>query len=683
MRLLLATLLVLTIEAVVLLAFGYIIPGFRVPGIEAAFIWVLIFTAFNLVLRPILIFITIPFTVLSFGLFSLVINFWSILISAQVLPGFEVDGWGAAILVTLGMTLVQILTPGLVPADSTGAIYYWMARRASRKYRKPGENAPGIYMLEIDGLSEPMLQHAIELGYVPNIASWVRSGNYRLVEYDCGAPCQTMSCQSGILYGDNWDIPAFRWFEKESNRLLVANHPEDGAEIERRRNKDTELLAPHGTGVSNLVSGGAQRNIMVGSKLRVVPGSFTWRSNNYFVFFLNPYNFPRTLIMVIRELAVELWERNMQRIRNIQPRVRRDLVFLGERIGTVPMLRDIGSYLLMVDVANGVPSAYMTFLGYDVVAHHAGPQSRDALRTLRGIDRRIGSIARTAWRYRPDSLVIVLADHGQSHGWTFLQRYGESLQQLTERLMADGGLVHFSADEHEGLAQLDSLFTELGVQGRFGSTTSFAARTEGERDPAREVSASEADVVVCGSGNLGLIYFKRFEGRAMLEELAECFPNVVQGIVAHEGVSFVVVKSEQRGSLVIAKDGVRYLATGEVEGQDPLAPLGPNALRQVERMDSFPHAPDILVNSVYDPVSGEVPAFEELVGSHGGFGGLQTRPFLCFPDHLELDPAEIRDANDVHTVLLRWRAGLPGASGSQPLQTLQATTDGLTQPVAE
>lgn len=665
MRLVLATLLVLGIEALALIVFGWVIPGLTIPGIESAFIWVLLFTGFNLLLRPLLIFITIPFTVLSFGLFSLVINFFSILVSAQLLPGFEVDGWGAALLVTLGMTLIQVVTPGFISPDTSGAIYYWMARRASRKYRKDGKNAPGLYMLEIDGLSEPMLRHAIELGYVPNIASWVSSGRFRLVEYDCGAPCQTMSCQSGILYGDNWDIPAFRWFEKESNRLLVANHPEDGAEIERRRNQDTALLAPHGTGVSNLVSGGAERNIMVGSKLRVLAGSLTWRANNYFVFFLNPYNFPRTLVLVIRELIVELWERNLQRIRNVQPRVRRDLVFLGERIGTVPMLRDIGSYLLMVDVANGVPAAYMTFLGYDVVAHHAGPSSRDALRTLRGIDQRIGSIARTAWRYTPDSLVIVLADHGQSHGWTFLQRYGESLQQLTERLMADGSRVHFSADEHEGLAQLDGLFTELGVQGRFGATTDLAARAEDDRDPAHAVSAGEADVVVCGSGNLGLIYFKEFEGRATIEQLAERFPNVVQGIVAHEGVSFVVVKSAQRGSLVIGKAGVRYLVTGEVEGVDPLDRLGPNAVRQVARMDSFPHAPDILVNSVYDTITGEVPAFEELVGSHGGFGGLQTRPFLCFPAHLDLDPAEIRDSNDVHGVLTRWRDRMSGTATSE------------------
>ena len=676
MRLVLATLLVLGIEALALRFFGYIIPGIEVPDLGRAFLWVILLVAVNMVLRPILIFLTIPFTVLSFGLFSLLINFATILLSAELLPGFEVDTWSAALWVTLGMTLVQMITPGLVPSDSTGAVYYWIARRASRKYRRDRHDAPGLYMLEIDGLSEPMLRHAIEQGYVPNIAEWVRSGKFKLAEYDCGAPCQTMSCQSGILYGDNFDIPAFRWFEKEHNRLLVANHPQDGAEIERRRATEHELLVPHGTGISNLVSGGAERNVMVGSKLRVLPGSLRWRGNNYYTFFLNPYNFPRTFILLLREVIVEIWERNSQRLRNVQPRVKRDIIFLLERAGTVPMLRDIGSYLLMVDVANGLPVAYMTFLGYDVVAHHAGPESHDALRTLRGIDQHIGYIAGVAERHSSESVVVVLSDHGQSHGWTFLQRYGESLEQLTARLMADGDRVHFSVDEHEGLAQLDSLFTELGLQRRFGTTTRFTARMEEGSAPTPPVSASEADVVVCGSGNLGLIYCKAIEGRATLEQLAERYPNLVQGIVAHAGVAFVVVKSEQRGSMVIAKDGVRFLVTGEVDGVDPLAQFGPNALHQVQRMDSFPHAPDILVNSIYDPVTGEVASFEELVGSHGGFGGLQTRPFICYPARLEFDPRQIRDSNDINGVLRGWRTQLGIAPAAQPAATTQRAVAG-------
>ncbi|MGD8466660.1 MAG: phage holin family protein, partial [Anaerolineae bacterium] len=69
-----------------------------------------------------------------------------------------------------------------------------------------------------------------------------------------------------------------------------------------------------------------------------------------------------------------------------------------------------------------------------------------------------------------------------------------------------------------------------------------------------------------------------------------------------------------------------YLADGQVEGEDLLAVFGPNAAAHVRRTDSFPDAPDILVSSFSDPETGEVAAFEELIGSHGGLGGWQTQP---------------------------------------------------------
>ena len=43
------------------------------------------------------------------------------------------------------------------------------------------------------------------------------------------------------------------------------------------------------------------------------------------------------------------------------------------------------------------------------------------------------------------------------------------------------------------------------------------------------------------------------------------------------------------------------------------------------------HAPDLLLISQYDPELGEVAAFEELIGSHGGLGGPQTEPFILHP----------------------------------------------------
>jgi hypothetical protein len=90
----------------------------------------------------------------------------------------------------------------------------------------------------------------------------------------------------------------------------------------------------------------------------------------------------------------------------------------------------------------------------------------------------------------------------------------------------------------------------------------------------------------------------------------------------------------------------------------------------VRRTHSFPHTADIMVNSFHDPADGEVLSFEEQIGSHGGLGGAQARPFLLSPLALSA-PADagedLAGAEHVHRVLRRW---LRESGGPQlPLRT--------------
>jgi putative membrane protein len=96
------------------------------------------------------------------------------------------------------------------------------------------------------------------------------------------------------------------------------------------------------------------------------------------------------------------------------------------------------------------------------------------------------------------------------------------------------------------------------------------------------------------------------------------------------------------------------LESGRVEGTDPLIDFGPHAADHLRRLDTFPHMGDIVVNSLYAPATGEVAAFEELVGSHGGLGGLQTEPFLMFPATWKMEDHQIVGAPEMYTVLNRW-----------------------------
>jgi hypothetical protein len=91
--------------------------------------------------------------------------------------------------------------------------------------------------------------------------------------------------------------------------------------------------------------------------------------------------------------------------------------------------------------------------------------------------------------------------------------------------------------------------------------------------------------------------------------------------------------------------------------QGPLADFGPGVADAVRRTHSFPHTADIMVNSWYDPAEGEVLAFEEQIGSHGGLGGSQGNPFLLSPHTFSTPVDEGEDlvgAEQVHRVLRRW-----------------------------
>ncbi len=114
------------------------------------------------------------------------------------------------------------------------------------------------------------------------------------------------------------------------------------------------------------------------------------------------------------------------------------------------------------------------------------------------------------------------------------------------------------------------------------------------------------------------------------------------------------------GPLALGARGVHYLADGRVDGDDPLASFSPNAAEHLRRTDAFPHVPDILVNSFYDPLLDEGCAFEELISFHGGLGGPQTQAFILHPATLRVPDGPIVGAAAVHALLLGWRQSLQG-----------------------
>ena len=83
---------------------------------------------------------------------------------------------------------------------------------------------PGVIFLEIDGLSHDALKRAMAAGKARTMRKWVESGSHVLVPWETDLSSQTSASQAGILHGNNSDIPAFRWFDKQLGRVVVSSN---------------------------------------------------------------------------------------------------------------------------------------------------------------------------------------------------------------------------------------------------------------------------------------------------------------------------------------------------------------------------------------------------------------------------------------------------------------------------
>jgi uncharacterized membrane protein YvlD (DUF360 family) len=668
---------VLVVSALSLAGAVWILPGLSLTGWGAGIATLAVLGLLNGVGWPFVMRFAAPLVFWTAGTIGLFANALVLSVTAHVVDGFDVAGFWWAVFGSLVMTGFSVFVAGLLAVDDDEV---WrrntMRRMVGRRESPDTTDVPGVLFLQIDGLSAPVLRQAVRDGYAPTLARWIRSGSHRVVEWECDLSSQTGASQAGILLGDNADMPAFRWYDKQTGRVVTTNRPQDAAEIERLRSDGTGLLVDGGVSRANVFSGDSTDSMFTFSTV-VVRSPTQNRTNALTYVFSDPYFFSRLLVLGIADIGHEIRARRRARRRRVEPRLERTGTYPLLRAATTVLLRDLTVATLMSDVYRGVPVGYVDFVGYDEVAHHSGIAAPDALEVLLRLDHQFRRLERAiAGAPRPYHLVA-LSDHGQSQGSTFLQRYGVTLSGLVASLVDDHTSIRAPRLSSEGWGNLNGALTDV-VNDENSRAAQVVAAIVGRRtvggevalgpadSPSRSDTAGDAGVVVLASGNLGLISFPDIDGRASIEDLAVRFPGLVAGLAAHPGIGFVMVRSELFGPMVIGSQGVHYLDDERVEGTDPLAVFGPNIVHHLRRTDSFSNAPDILVNSFYDPDSDEGAAFEELIGFHGGVGGSQTRPFILAPSEFPLPDEPVVGAEAVHVILKQWRALVSSAAAPDP-----------------
>ena len=614
--------------------------GVKISYFDDIFFFVLFISIINAILWPILTRLLMPFLVLTFGIGTLIING---LILEFFAPLFDITIEGPAIiLVPIAMAFVTTLLSALITIEDDGSYYRSVYRDAEKKRKDEVKDYEGLIIVEIDGLAYDVLREAIDKGLMPTVKSLIDSNSHILREWETDLSSQTGASQAGILHGNNENITAFRWIEKENdNQMMQCSGPKKVQVLEERISDGNGLLVENGASRSNLFSGDTDNVIFTMSKILNIKKLY---NKAWFSVFSNPSNFARVVSLFLAEMILEIISQFKHEIKDIKPRISRGLVYIPTRAGTNVFMREINTSTLIGDMMVGdIDVAYSTYLGYDEIAHHSGVRDEDSWNALKGMDKQIKRLI-GANKYCPRKYQFVIqSDHGQTNGATFKQRYGESFEDFVKSLLPQDTQMFAKMSSNE-----DHYAESFMFQDKIRSINDWIEDKE-KIDEEKELS--EYEVIVLASGNLAMIYLTQWKHRLTYEEMNESFPELIPGIVNNEYIGFILVKSNQYGDLAIGRDGIYYLDSGKVEGANPLDGFGDNIVRHLKRSSSFKYAPDILVNSFYDAERDEVCAFEELVGSHGGAGGSQSKPFILYPSDWQMPDDEIIGAESIYKIL--------------------------------
>ena len=689
LKTIITTVLLIVVNTIAVLFTDYISADFNVGPIYNSLIIVIAVAIANAVLWPIFRRFLMKFIILTFGIGSLFINSLIFYIATYFIPGVYVGFygfWQVPIIMAVATTLfTQITNTNYYDSYIKSILKYALKQKTENN-----KQYPGIIMLEIDGLSFNTLKKAIDNNVMPTLKDWIENNTHTLKQWETDLSSQTGASQAGILHGNNKDIVAYRWVEKENdNNIMVSGKLSHAPQIEKRISNGDGLLV-NGISIANMFSGDSKISSLTSSRLDGISRIY---NKTLHTIFLDSYNFQRIFILFLWDILVEFKSQLVHDIKNIQPRLRRTPVYAAVRAGANVVLRESATEILTSEIFTGeIDTAYATFMGYDEVAHHSGVEDNDVWGILKQIDVQFSRITSAIEMADRDYKIVILSDHGQTNGATFKQRYGVTLGNYVRSLLPNDitffkneyNIDHFRdaiLPENKQLKTIkehvenirDDLFDENGtIQNlrkeledrkpaiifeneqylnlRENYSNSLEYIKDHEAIPQSTQKAKDSELIVLGSGNMGLIYLTQWKQRLTYEEIVMLFPNLIPGLVNHSGIGFLLVNSISNGGMVIGQNGIYYLNNDKIIGENPLKDFGENASKHLKRQNGFKNMPDIMVNSFYDSENDEVCAFEELIGSHGGLGGNQSKPFILYPSEWH-DPGDLVGAESIYKFL--------------------------------
>ena len=664
---------IIIVQAITMILLQLFLPGLQIDSLVSA----LVLAGTLILAQAVYWWIFVNFLawlpVWLYPLVTFILSGAGVLLVGNFFQGVTIDTIGTGIWIALTLAGVNAILGGLLSVDMDEKFDRNVTLKMVQRRSKVIESdEPGILYLEIDGLGEVMLRKALDEGEMPNLARWIASGTHQIVGWETDFSSQTGAMQTGILLGDNTDIPAYRWWDRQQGKMIMSGLPKDAQDIEARLSNGRGLCSSGGASRGNMFSGDATESMLTFS---TILNRQRGRGPGFYTYLLSPYVVARLVTRFVTEIIKEWWQAYQQRKRKDSYRVKsRNPAYAFLRGFMSPVLQDLTTYMVISDVLRGLPAIYALYAGYDDLAHFAGMGSEEASEALHEIDRYFGRIERALVNAPRLYHVVVLSDHGQTLGHTFQNAHGITLEELVKGLVKGGTDIFYSMAHNEAWDDFNAFLGEATASE--ARTASVVRRMVASRQrqghievgplaatPDKiEAGAREAEIVVMASGCTGLIYFTDSKERMIYEQIQDAHPELIVGLINHPGVGFVLVRSQEQGDMVINNDGIHYLNNDHVDGTDPLGVFGPNAAEHLRRESSYSNCPDIVVNAVYNPHTGEAACFEDQVSHHGGLGGPQNYPFVLRPTMLPYDGVPVVGARSLYRLLRTWRDELQPTS---------------------
>lgn len=484
------------------------------------------------------------------------------------------------------------------------------------------KKSKGLIILQVDGLGYHYLQQALRQKHLPFVQSLIDDEGYQALPYRCGIPSTTPFCQAGIIYGNNQEIPAFRWWDKQSGVAIGFGGISSFPRVAHKYFRDCASLTTGGATIATCYPDASKENFRLGYRQHqgaLRARALSWR-HVLQSWLMNPFH----LLDWFRFGLWELGRANVQYWSTVlQNRPAAKLYAFSEMLEEI-LLHHLTRFAVIQAMKENFPVIYAGFYAYDETSHAFGPDADYSFRILNHVDYTIRRIAQARQRAEPTAReyeLIVLSDHGQIETVPFDQEYGYGFGECVA-----------------------AWFPTYQIEELKGKTI--------PRD-----QSIDGHIALAYSGGLAHLYFKDISWRLQHDEIEERFPGLIEKAAKTPGIGLVLTREGTTNVITTNGASLKFESAAHLPRAacDFLARYDqPEILaRQLAKLNSFERSGDLILFSKY--TDHHQINFETQVGGHGALGGEQLFPFILAKREWKFDTSRVIDASGIYPLLKRLR----------------------------